>query len=617
MALGLEDLTFVNVMSSSGSTVRDDARVRVSPLDAAVPPSVACVFADARSRRRSRAQPRTRAPVPRCDRHERTPRRLWSIRRNPSVRARGAATHARYGTTQEQLGAIAVAQRQWALMNPRAQMKKPMTLEDHHARVDRGAVPSLRLLSRLERGRRGDRDHGGARTRSRAAAGVPPRPPPDRAGRQPVPRTRSSTRHRREGVRRAGASPGGHHARDIDILELYDCYTYTVLVTLEDYGFCAKGEGGAFVEDGKLGPGGSLPTNTGGGQLSAYYMWGFTPLSEAVIQARGQGGERQVEKNDIVLVERQRRGSELPLDDDHEQACRLRRRSTSEQAAGPGSGRGERAVLRRGGAGRADAPALPVVRSTHVAGDTRLAAGRLAATPASPPSRVGAASGRASSTASPWCTSRIRASRRGALRHRHCRDSEGVRFNTNIVGAEPDARDRDAARGRVRGSRRRRRRAEVQEHAMSYEYVIYEKKNRIAYVTINRPEVMNAMNTATHVELREIWEDFRDDADAWVAILTGAGDRAFSTATTSRRARRAIRRALRRRARRSAGSRRLRVREADHRGGPRLLRRGGFETALACDLIVAADTRSSRCRRSRSASSPAQAVCIASRRRRR
>ena len=89
---------------------------------------------------------------------------------------------------------------------------------------------------------------------------------------------------------------------DIDVLELYDCYTYTVLVTLEDYGFCEKGEGGAFVEDGKLGPGGSLPTNTGGGQLSSFYMWGFTPLSEGVIQARGHGGERQVPDHDLVLV---------------------------------------------------------------------------------------------------------------------------------------------------------------------------------------------------------------------------------------------------------------------------------------------------------------------------
>src|SRR5258708_22941499 len=94
----------------------------------------------------------------------------------------------------------------------------------------------------------------------------------------------------------------GLELKDIDICELYDCYTYTVLVTLEDYGFCPKGEGGNFVADGKLGPGGALPTNTGGGQLSGYYMWAFTPLSEAVVQARGQGGERQVPRNDFVLV---------------------------------------------------------------------------------------------------------------------------------------------------------------------------------------------------------------------------------------------------------------------------------------------------------------------------
>ncbi|MGD9895375.1 MAG: thiolase family protein, partial [Dehalococcoidia bacterium] len=89
---------------------------------------------------------------------------------------------------------------------------------------------------------------------------------------------------------------------DVDVCELYDCYTYTTLVTLEDYGFCQKGEGGPFVADGRLGPGGSLPTNTGGGELSGYYMWGMTPLSEGVIQARGQGSERQVPKHDVVLV---------------------------------------------------------------------------------------------------------------------------------------------------------------------------------------------------------------------------------------------------------------------------------------------------------------------------
>ena len=89
---------------------------------------------------------------------------------------------------------------------------------------------------------------------------------------------------------------------DVDVAELYDCYSYTVVITLEDYGFCAKGDGGLFAASGVLGPGGKLALNTGGGELSGYYLWGMTPLSEAVIQARGQAGARQVEQHDVVLV---------------------------------------------------------------------------------------------------------------------------------------------------------------------------------------------------------------------------------------------------------------------------------------------------------------------------
>jgi enoyl-CoA hydratase/carnithine racemase len=69
---------------------------------------------------------------------------------------------------------------------------------------------------------------------------------------------------------------------------------------------------------------------------------------------------------------------------------------------------------------------------------------------------------------------------------------------------------------------------------MSYEFVQYEKRGRIAYITLNRPQVMNALHLEAHLELKEVWEDFRDDPDAWVAILTGAGERAFCAGTTSR-----------------------------------------------------------------------------------
>jgi len=100
----------------------------------------------------------------------------------------------------------------------------------------------------------------------------------------------------------AAMAMAGIRPSDVDLCQLYDCYTYTALVTLEDYGFCAKGEGGAFAASGALAPGGQLPTNTGGGQLSSFYLWGMTPLSEAVIQARGEAGERQVAPHDVVLV---------------------------------------------------------------------------------------------------------------------------------------------------------------------------------------------------------------------------------------------------------------------------------------------------------------------------
>jgi len=196
-----------------------------------------------------------------------------------------------------------VGQRGWAQMNPRAQMRKPMTIEDYHA--SRWVVEPLHLfdcclvsnggvaviVTSPERARTLRQPPVYLRGFGQCAPGDPAR-----SGREPAIHT-GATRSGELALRQAGIE-----LADVDVLELYDCYTYTVLVTLEDYGFCAKGEGGAFVADGRLGPGGDLPCNTGGGQLSSYYMWGFTPLSEGVIQARGHGGERQVEAHDHVLV---------------------------------------------------------------------------------------------------------------------------------------------------------------------------------------------------------------------------------------------------------------------------------------------------------------------------
>ena len=100
----------------------------------------------------------------------------------------------------------------------------------------------------------------------------------------------------------AALKMAGVELADIGVVELYDSFTSTVLLTVEDLGFCAKGEGGPFAASGALGPEGKLKLNTGGGELSGYYLWGMTPLSEAVIQARGQGGARQAPTHDVVLV---------------------------------------------------------------------------------------------------------------------------------------------------------------------------------------------------------------------------------------------------------------------------------------------------------------------------
>jgi acetyl-CoA acetyltransferase len=97
----------------------------------------------------------------------------------------------------------------------------------------------------------------------------------------------------------AGVAPS-----DVDVLGAYDSFTITVLLHLEDLGFCAKGEGGAFVEDGKLAPGGSLAMNTNGGGLSYTHpgQYGIFLLVEAARQLRGECGERQVAGAEVAVA---------------------------------------------------------------------------------------------------------------------------------------------------------------------------------------------------------------------------------------------------------------------------------------------------------------------------
>jgi acetyl-CoA acetyltransferase len=231
--------------------------------------------------------------------------RLASGVTNPNVMyALCAREHmSRYGTTSEQFAEIAVAQRAWAAGNPLAAMREPMTVAAHQS--SRVIAEPLRLLDCCLV------SNGAIAvlvTSAERAADLR-RPPVHVWGWGQAHRPRELRSGADWGVVTPAARSGpaamrmaGIGVDDVDVCELYDCYTYTVLVTLEDYGFCEKGEGGDYVADGRLAPGGKLACNTGGGQLSGYYMWGMTPLSEAVIQGRGDGGERQAPRNDVILV---------------------------------------------------------------------------------------------------------------------------------------------------------------------------------------------------------------------------------------------------------------------------------------------------------------------------
>src|SRR5207248_1256341 len=206
-----------------------------------------------------------------------------------------------FGVTHDELGSVAVGQRQWAELNPVAAVRTPLTLDDYHR--SRWIVEPLHLLDCCLV------SNGGAAvvvTTPERAADLA-HPPVRVLGWGQAHPGYILERGSDFGLVTGAASSGpaalkmaGLTPADIDLREIYDCYTYTVLVTLEDYGFCGKGEAGELAASGALAPGGALPTNTGGGQLSAYYLWGMTPLMEAVTQVRGQAGARQTARHDTA-----------------------------------------------------------------------------------------------------------------------------------------------------------------------------------------------------------------------------------------------------------------------------------------------------------------------------
>ena len=209
-----------------------------------------------------------------------------------------------YGTSREQLAAVAVAAREWALLNPAAWEKKPLTMAE---------VLSARMVSYPFTVR--DccliTDGGGAIVMTTAERARSLKKPPvyilgcgqaithANISSMPDLTVTGALQSGRAAYEMAGLSP-----KDIDVVELYDAFTINTVLFLEDLGFCPKGEGGRFVEGGRIAPNGSLPVNTNGGGLSYCHpgMYGLFLLIEATRQLRRECGARQVADCDTAIA---------------------------------------------------------------------------------------------------------------------------------------------------------------------------------------------------------------------------------------------------------------------------------------------------------------------------
>ncbi|HUC06103.1 MAG TPA: acetyl-CoA acetyltransferase [Acidimicrobiales bacterium] len=209
-----------------------------------------------------------------------------------------------FGTTPEQLAQIAVSTRAWAERNPRARYQTPLTIDDVLASPMQTSPLHLLDCCLVTDGAGAFVMTSAERARSLRKA--------------PIYVLGAATAHDHMMISQMPdltTTPGavcgprafamaGVKPSEVDVLMGYDSFTITALLHLEDLGFCAKGEGGAFAEDGKLGPGGSLPMNTNGGGLSYTHpgMYGMFLIVEAVRQLRGESEGRQVPSASVAVA---------------------------------------------------------------------------------------------------------------------------------------------------------------------------------------------------------------------------------------------------------------------------------------------------------------------------
>lgn len=222
------------------------------------------------------------------------------------ITAYGLATSrhmAEYGTTREDLADVALAARGWANLNPEAFARGPLSkdevmsarmISDPLTKSDCCLVTDGAAACVLVRADRA-KDLPGKPVYFMGAGGA-------NYHRSIVAMPDLTTTAAAESGPRA-MEMAGVSQKDIDVVMLYDAFTINTILFLEDLGFCPKGEGGRFVRDGRIAPGGELAVNTNGGGLSCVHpgMYGLFLIAEAVAQIRGEAGERQQDDCNIAL----------------------------------------------------------------------------------------------------------------------------------------------------------------------------------------------------------------------------------------------------------------------------------------------------------------------------
>lgn len=222
-----------------------------------------------------------------------------------SAYALAASRHMhQYGTTREQLAAVAVAAREWAKLNPDAFMRGDLSVQDVlNARMvsDPLTVRDCCLVT----------DGAAAIVVTRADRAVDRAPSPVHVLGVAAATSHMNITAMPDLTRTAAAESGarafaqaGVCSSEIDVVQLYDAFTINTILFLEDLGFCPRGEGGRFVADGRIAPGGELAVNTNGGGLSCVHpgMYGLFALVEATQQLMGHCGARQVRGANLALV---------------------------------------------------------------------------------------------------------------------------------------------------------------------------------------------------------------------------------------------------------------------------------------------------------------------------